>query len=84
MQYRLRVSMLAGLRHMRLIKVLVVGIVAAGSVFVLHTSNFSIPADAKKTDKSCIHCHIQSGSKELTEAGKYYRDKGTLDGYKKK
>ena len=74
----------AGLRHMRLIKGLIVAIGVAASVFVMHTANFSKPADSKKTDKSCIYCHTQSGSKELTEAGKYYRDKGTLDGYEKK
>jgi hypothetical protein len=50
----------------------------------LHTSNFSRPIDSKRTNKSCTYCHTKYGSKELTEAGKYYRDKGTLDGYKKK
>lgn len=74
----------AGLRHPRLIKSLIVAVVATCSAVVFHTSNFSKPADTKKTNKSCVYCHTQSGSKELTEAGKYYRDKGTLDGYKKK
>ena len=46
------------------------------------TSNYSKPADAKKTGKSCTFCHVKYGSKDLTDAGKYYKDKGTLDGYK--
>ena len=74
----------SGLRQMRLIKVLVVALVAVCSAIVFDTSNFSKPADTKKTNKSCVYCHTQSGSKDLTEAGKYYRDKGTLDGYNKK
>ena len=74
----------SSLRRPRFIKGLFVAIVAVLSAVVFHTSNFSKPADTKKTNQSCIHCHTQSGSKELTEAGKYYRDKGTLDGYKKK
>lgn len=40
------------------------------------------PADAKKTNKSCVYCHTKYGSKDLTEAGKYYKINGTLDGYK--
>ena len=44
--------------------------------------NYSKPADAKKTGKSCTYCHIKYGSKDLTEAGKCYKDKGSLDGCK--
>ena len=74
----------SGLRQMRLIKVLVVVLAAVCSAVVFDNSNFSKPADTKKTNKSCVYCHTQSGSKDLTEAGKYYREKGTLDGYNKK
>jgi hypothetical protein len=45
---------------------------------------FSKPADAKKTEKSCVYCHVEYGSKELTEAGKYYKKNGSLAGYKEK
>jgi len=46
--------------------------------------SFSKPADAKKTGKSCLFCHTKYGSKELTKAGKYYKEKGTLDGFEEK
>ena len=39
---------------------------------------------AKKEKKSCVTCHVKTGSKELNEAGKYYKEKGTLVGYEKK
>ena len=44
----------------------------------------SKPADAKKTGKSCLFCHTKYGSKELTKAGKYYKEKDTLDGFEEK
>lgn len=48
----------------------------------LQKVQYSTPAYAKKTQKSCTFCHVEYGSKQLTEAGKYYKKNGTLDGYK--
>jgi hypothetical protein len=39
---------------------------------------------AKNEKKGCIACHVKNGDKELNEAGKYYMEHKTLDGYKKK
>jgi hypothetical protein len=53
------------------------------AVFIaLQGIQFSTPADAKKTQKSCTFCHVEYGSKQLTAAGKYYKKNGTLEGYK--
>ena len=52
------------------------------SVLAWSRVSFPKPADAKKTNKSCVYCHTKYGAKELTEAGKYYKANGTLDGYK--
>jgi hypothetical protein len=52
------------------------------TIVVMASVQYSKPVDAKKTGKSCTFCHTKRGSKELTEAGKYYKDNGTLDGYK--
>lgn len=38
--------------------------------------------DAKKTGKACTYCHVKGNPKTLTEAGKYYKEKKTLEGYK--
>ena len=67
---------------MRLWKLLIFGVFVMGSIVSIRSLNFSKPVDAKKTGKSCVYCHTKVGSKELTEAGKYYKDNGTLDGYK--
>jgi hypothetical protein len=41
------------------------------------------PADTTKTKKACAFCHKDSkkAPKELTEAGAYYKEKKTLEGY---
>ena len=54
----------------------------ATALLSIRSLNFSKPIDAKKTGKSCVFCHTKVGSKELTEAGKYYKENGSLDGYK--
>ena len=36
-----------------------------------------------KEKKPCAFCHVTATSKELNEAGKYYQEKKTLEGYTK-
>ncbi len=41
------------------------------------------PEYAKKEGKACTYCHTKAGSKELNDAGKYYKDHNhSLEGYK--
>ncbi len=41
------------------------------------------PEYAKKEHKGCTFCHVKMGSKELTDAGKYYKEhEHSLEGYK--
>lgn len=41
------------------------------------------PEFAKKEHKGCTFCHVKMGSKELTDAGKYYKEhEHSLEGYK--
>jgi hypothetical protein len=41
------------------------------------------PEYTRKTKKECLYCHPPD-SFQLTEAGKYYRDHRSLDGYEPK
>jgi hypothetical protein len=39
------------------------------------------PEYSKKEKKSCTFCHVAAGKKELNDAGNYYKEKHTLEGY---
>jgi hypothetical protein len=58
------------------------GVLLAG-VLVSSSTSLAKPEDTKKTKKPCTFCHVSAkGGTELTAAGKYYKEKGTLDGYR--
>ena len=43
------------------------------------------PEYTKKEKKACTFCHVSGNSKELNEAGKYYKDHDhSLEGYQPK
>jgi len=65
---------------MRLLKVLIALSISCG--FLLTLANAK-PEYAKKEGKSCTFCHVKMGSKELNDAGKYYKAHDhSLEGYK--
>lgn len=46
---------------------------------------FAKKAFADKEGKKCVYCHVKAGSKELNDAGKYYKEhKLSLEGYVEK
>jgi hypothetical protein len=47
------------------------------------TLSFGKPEYVKTTKKACAYCHVDSKAKpkELTEAGKYYKEHNSLEGY---
>jgi hypothetical protein len=42
------------------------------------------PEIAKKENKQCVYCHTAIGKPDLNDIGKYYKDHGSLDGYREK
>ncbi len=70
---------------MRFVKFAVPALVLAAGMLVNSTTSFAKPEDTKKTKKPCSYCHVSAkAGKELTEAGKYYKEHKTLDGYEAK
>ena len=53
------------------------------SFVLLNTSvSYAKPEYSKKEKKGCTFCHVKAGSKELNDAGKYYKEhKFSLEGY---
>jgi hypothetical protein len=56
-----------------------------GGVLVSTTSSYGKAEYVKTTKKGCAYCHVDAKAKpkELTEAGKYFKEhNNSLDGYK--
>jgi hypothetical protein len=69
------------------IKYAVPAIILLGGFLVSSTLSFGKPEYMKTTKKACAYCHVDSKAKpkELTEAGKYFKDhNNSLDGYTEK
>lgn len=65
---------------MRLLKALFAVAILSGTLLPLATAK---PEYAKKEGKKCTFCHVKMGSKELNDAGKYYKEHNhSLKGYK--
>lgn len=65
---------------MRLLKILFAVSILSGALLSVATAK---PEYAKKEGKTCTYCHVKMGSKELNDAGKYYKEHDhSLNGYK--
>jgi hypothetical protein len=65
---------------MRLFRGLFAVAIISGTMLTLATAK---PEYAKKEGKPCTFCHVKAGSKELNDAGKYYKEHNhSLEGYK--
>ena len=68
------------------LKVTLPAAILLGAFLVCTTASYSKPDYTKATKKPCTYCHVDSKAKpkELTEAGKYYSEHKSLDGYVEK
>ena len=67
---------------MKLFKFVVPAFVLGMGLLISSSMSFAKPEDTKKTKKPCTFCHVSAkGGKELTDAGKHYKEKKTLEGY---
>lgn len=65
------------------IKYAVPAAILVGGFLVSSTLSYGKPEYTKATKKACTVCHVDSKAKpkELTGAGKYYKEHKTLEGY---
>jgi len=72
------------------LKLIVPAVILLGGALICTTVSYGNADAAKATKKPCTYCHEKVSSDKnvmtgnLTDAGKYYKDKKTLDGYKGK
>jgi hypothetical protein len=58
-------------------------LLAAIALFTVASLGMGTPQYAKKEGKACTFCHPPGKFKELTDAGKYYKEHNhSLEGYK--
>jgi hypothetical protein len=66
-------------------KYVVPAVVLLGALVVTSTGSYAKPEYVKTTKKGCTFCHVDAKAKpkELTAAGKYFKEHNdSLDGYK--
>jgi hypothetical protein len=68
---------------MRILKVALPVVVGLAGLVLTSVNSSAKPEYAKKESKSCTFCHVKAGSKDLNDAGKFYKEHKSLDGYKK-
>jgi hypothetical protein len=74
------------------IKIFLPAAILLGGFLAYTTASFGTIDDAKKSKKSCAYCHTQASppkkgdpkASDLKDAGKYWKEKKTLDGYVEK
>lgn len=71
---------------MRQLKLIIPAVILAGGFLFSSTATYGKPDYTKATKKACVYCHVdaQKAPKELKDAGKYYQDHKSLDGYQDK
>ncbi len=67
---------------MRILKLGIPAAAFAVGILLMTSSSFATMEISKKEKKACTVCHVKAGSKDLSAAGKYYKEKKTLEGYK--
>jgi len=72
------------------LKVIAPAVIVLGGVLACTTASFGKAEYSKSTKKQCVYCHAKVSadkdamSKNLTDAGKYYAEHKSLDGYQEK
>jgi hypothetical protein len=68
------------------LKITLPAVILLGGFLVCSTASYGKAEYMKSTKKACAFCHVDSKAKpkELTEAGKYFAEHKSLDGYSDK
>jgi hypothetical protein len=67
---------------MKTIRFAAPALVLCAGILLNSSTAFAKKEYTVKEKKACAFCHVTAASKELNDAGKYYKEKKTLEGYK--
>lgn len=73
---------------MKRLKLALPAVILTGGFLFCSMATYGKPDYTKKEKKACSFCHTaatakDANGKDLTDAGKYYQEHKSLDGYKK-
>ena len=68
----------------RVVKIAVPAAIVSLGMLLTSGISFGKPEYTKKEKKGCTYCHTSAKSKDLNDAGKYYKEHKTLEGYQAK
>ena len=68
---------------MRQLKLVIPAVILAGGFLLCSTATYGKAEYTKATKKACGYCDVdsQKAPKDLKDAGKYYQEHKSLDGY---
>ena len=68
------------------IKLFAPAVIVLGGILICSTGSYGKQEYTKQTKKACTYCHVdaQKTPKELKDAGKYFKEHKSLDGYTEK
>ena len=68
------------------LKVTLPAVILLGGFLICSTTSYGKPEYVKSTKKACAYCHVDSSKspKDLKDAGKYFQEHKSLDGYAEK
>jgi hypothetical protein len=70
---------------MKIVTFVIPALILICGLVIASASSFAKPEYTKKEKKACVFCHVTATSKELNEAGKYYKEhNNSLEGYQPK
>ncbi len=68
---------------MRNMKIAISSSILMAGLLIGTSMSFAKPEYSKKEKKGCTFCHVKQGSKDLNDAGKYYKEHNhSLEGFK--
>jgi len=65
---------------MKYLRIFIPALTLAAAFLLSSGISYATKEISKKEKKACTHCHPKGNLKQLNDVGKYYKEKGSLEG----